>query len=142
MQVVSNISFPNADEGRIVAEAYSLLPGDLRDTKACQAALEAASFNPACPTYVLAECVLVYMEPEDSASVVRWLGRWLRTAAFVVYEQVRAPRLKCKRSVQHVRLSPRLQESQCPWSFVCSMTGTPLLYAKHGVSHEALTNAM
>jgi hypothetical protein len=38
---------------------------------------------------VLAECVLVYMEPEDSASVVRWLGQWLPTAAFVVYEQVR-----------------------------------------------------
>ena len=77
-----------ADEGRITAGAYSLLPGDLRDTRACQAALEAAGFDPACPTYVLAECVLVYMEPEDSASVVRWLGHWLPTAAFVVYEQV------------------------------------------------------
>lgn len=78
----------HADEGRITAEAYNLLPGDLRDTRACQAALEAAGFDPACPTYVLAECVLVYMEPEDSASVVRWLGHWLPTAAFVVYEQV------------------------------------------------------
>ena len=71
-----------------MAEAYSLLPGDLRDTKTCQAALQAANFDPACPTYVMAECVLVYMEPEDSASVVRWLGQWLLTAAFVVYEQV------------------------------------------------------
>ena len=79
-----------ADEGRIVADEYSLLPGDLRNTQACQAALEAARFDPACPTYVLAECVLVYMEPEDSASVVRWLGHWLPTAAFVVYEQVSA----------------------------------------------------
>jgi tRNA wybutosine-synthesizing protein 4 len=78
-----------ADEGRIVSEAYSLLPGDLKDTRACQAVLEATGFDPACPTYVLAECVLVYMEPEDSASVVRWLGQWLPTAAFVVYEQVR-----------------------------------------------------
>ncbi|CAL5221350.1 g3526 [Coccomyxa viridis] len=77
------------DEGRITAEAYNLLPGDLRDTRACQAALEAAGFDPACPTYVLAECVLVYMEPEDSASVVRWLGHWLPTAAFVVYEQIK-----------------------------------------------------
>lgn len=72
-----------------MSEAYSLLPGDLKDTRACQAALEAAGFDPARPTYVLAECVLVYMEPEDSASVVRWLGQWLPTAAFVVYEQVR-----------------------------------------------------
>ena len=94
--VVLTVFWSHADDGRIVAEAYSLLPGDLRDTKACQAALEAARFDPACPTYVLAECVLVYMEPEDSASVVRWLGHWLCTAAFVVYEQVCASRLGCK----------------------------------------------
>lgn len=80
----------SAGEGRIEADAYSLLPGDLRNTRACQAALEAACFDPACPTYVLAECVLVYMEPGDSAAVVRWLGHWLPTAAFVVYEQVSA----------------------------------------------------
>ena len=78
----------HADEGRIVSEAYCLLPGDLRDTAACQAALEGDGFNLARPTYILAECVLVYMEPEDSAAVVRWLGHWLATAAFVVYEQV------------------------------------------------------
>ena len=97
--VVSTVFFPRTDEGRIVAEAYSLLPGDLRDTKACQAALEAANFDPTCPTYVLAECVLVYMEPKDSASVVRWLGHWLPTAAFVVYEQVCASRLRSEESV-------------------------------------------
>ena len=91
-----------------MAEAYSLLPGDLRDTTACQAALEAADFDPACPTYVLAECVLVYMEPEDSASVVRWLGQWLCTAAFVVYEQVGASCLRCKQSAQYVPLKPSL----------------------------------
>ena len=86
----------SADDGRVVSEAYSLLPGDLRNTKACQAALEAAGFDPACPTYVLAECVLVYMDPEDSSSVVRWLGQWLRTAAFVVYEQVSPSCLRCE----------------------------------------------
>ena len=97
--IVSTVVSPHADEGRIVAEAYSLLPGDLRDTKACQAALEAAQFDPACPTYVLAECVLVYMEPEDSASVVSWLGHWLCAAAFVVYEQVGASYLRFKGSM-------------------------------------------
>ena len=77
-----------AEQGQVISEAYSLLPGDLRDSRACQSSLEAAWFDPTCPTYVLAECVLVYMDPEDSASVVRWLGHWLPTAAFLVYEQV------------------------------------------------------
>lgn len=111
-QIIKTVFCLHADEGRIVAEAYSLLPGDLRDTKACQATLEAAGFDPACPTYVLAECVLVYMEPEDSASVVRWLGQWLRTAAFVVYEQVRAFGLRCKESVQYVHFSPPLASGE------------------------------
>lgn len=95
-----------AEQGKIISEAYSLLPGDLRDSRACQASLEAAGFDPTCPTYVLAECVLVYMEPEDSASVVRWLGHWLPTAAFLVYEQVRKAIL--------LRLFCRLSETKMP----------------------------
>ncbi len=95
-------------QGRIISEAYSLLPGDLRDTRACQASLEAAGFDPACPTYVLAECVLVYMEPEDSASVVRWLGHWLPTAAFVVYEQV--SKGSCRLAAEDQSSTPRCPE--------------------------------
>lgn len=78
-----------AGAGSVVSEPYCLLPGDLRDTKVTEAALTQAGFNPQLPTYVLAECVLVYMEPSESAAVVRWLGSFLSTAACVVYEQVR-----------------------------------------------------
>lgn len=48
----------------------------------------ASGFDPQLPTYVLAECVLVYMEADESAAVVRWLGKFLNTAACIVYEQV------------------------------------------------------
>ena len=41
------------------------------------------------PTYILSECVLVYMDPVDSAAVVRWLGSTFSCAAMAVYEQVR-----------------------------------------------------
>ena len=52
------------------------------------AAVERAGLQYDVPTYVLSECVLVYMEPSDSAAVVRWLGERFTTAALVVYEQV------------------------------------------------------
>lgn len=55
-----------------------------------EAGLLAAGFDPKLPTYVLAECVLVYMEAHESAAVVRWLGSFLSSAACVVYEQVRS----------------------------------------------------
>ena len=61
---------------------------DLRDLGALQASLETAGFQPTIPTYVLAECVLVYMEPHESAALLKHLGQQLPSAVCVVYEQV------------------------------------------------------
>ena len=63
---------------------------DLRDLKSLQQSLESAGFQPELPTYVLAECVLVYMEPSESAALLRHLGQQLPSAVCVVYEQVYA----------------------------------------------------
>ena len=41
------------------------------------------------PTLFLAECVLVYMEPEKSKELVRWAGANFTTALFVNYDPVR-----------------------------------------------------
>lgn len=79
----------NAGTGRIQSERYCLLPGDLRDAPAIQQALIQAGLQAELPTLVLAECVLVYMEPQHSAELLRSLGRLLPTAACVVYEQIR-----------------------------------------------------
>lgn len=40
------------------------------------------------PTYILSECVLVYMEPRDSSALLAWAARMFSTAAVVIYEQV------------------------------------------------------
>ena len=40
------------------------------------------------PTVFLAECVLVYMEPEKSAAIIDWAGTNFKTALFINYEQV------------------------------------------------------
>jgi tRNA wybutosine-synthesizing protein 4 len=53
-----------------------------------EGALSSASWDPLAPTYVLCECVLVYMEPEHSAALVRWFGERCPRAVGVVYEQI------------------------------------------------------
>ncbi|GMH42170.1 hypothetical protein BSKO_10089 [Bryopsis sp. KO-2023] len=77
------------EEGQILSEEFCLLPVDLRKLDGFLKQLEEAKFDFSTPTYVLSECVLVYMEPEDSASVINWLGKRLQTAACVVYEQIK-----------------------------------------------------
>ena len=70
-------------------DRYCLLPGDLRDPQAVLAQLQEAGFSPQAPTLVLAECVLVYMEPQHSRALVAALGALMPTAALVIYEQAR-----------------------------------------------------
>ena len=53
-----------AEEGRVLTPRYRLLPADLRDPPQLEAALEAAGLDPAAPTFVLSECVLVYLQPQ------------------------------------------------------------------------------
>ena len=40
------------------------------------------------PTLILAECVLIYLDPEVSRAVIDWTGHKFPTSIFVVYEQV------------------------------------------------------
>lgn len=77
-----------ADQGQIVTDSYCLLPVDLRNLSGLQETLKSAGFDPGLPTYVLSECVLVYMEPQESAALLRHLGQSLPSAVCVVYEQV------------------------------------------------------
>lgn len=78
----------DADAGRVISPAYRLLPADLRRIHSLEEALEGGGFDFGAPTLVLCECVLVYMEAEESAALVRWLGDRLRCAAMAVYEQI------------------------------------------------------
>ena len=40
------------------------------------------------PTLIIAECVLIYLDPNVSRAVVKWCADKFETAAFVIYEQV------------------------------------------------------
>lgn len=78
----------NVAAGEVLSPAYSLLSADLRNIDQVEAALSHAGVDFDAPTFVLAECVLVYMEPRESMALLSWFGQRLSTAALAIYEQV------------------------------------------------------
>eukprot|EP00047_Mylnosiga_fluctuans_P020801 m.96485 g.96485 ORF g.96485 m.96485 type:complete len:118 (+) comp8635_c0_seq3:437-790(+) len=84
-----------------VADRYHLVAADLRDVPALAAALTAAGLDLSVPTVVLAECVLVYVEPAAAAAILAWLGQAFADIAFINYEPVTLSR-------QSMRGMPRL----------------------------------
>lgn len=40
------------------------------------------------PTFIIAECVLIYLDPDSSRTIVGWASRTFSTAIFFLYEQV------------------------------------------------------
>jgi len=80
----------NCERGEVLSSRYSLLPADLREPDQVEAALTRAGINYSVPTFILAECVLVYMQPQQSNNLLRFLGqKFSKTAAaMVLYEQV------------------------------------------------------
>lgn len=73
----------------ISGPGYRLVTADLRDIASMQAALRGAGLDPTAPTLLLSECVLVYLEPEDSCAIIAWAAQALERAVFVTYEQIR-----------------------------------------------------
>ena len=69
-----------------------LISGDLTRFKdEIQRKLEGHGFNPECPTLFLSECVLIYLQVQDSDRLIQELKDWTQKAprsAFLVYEQV------------------------------------------------------
>lgn len=70
--------------------SHRLVSADLRKLESLRGVLEAGGLRTDRPTLVLAECVLVYMEPDEGAALVRFLGETLDDAAMVVYDMVNA----------------------------------------------------
>jgi tRNA wybutosine-synthesizing protein 4 len=75
--------------GDIDGAVYKLLTADLRDVASLQAVLTAAGIDSSAPTLFLSECVLVYLEPEESCSIIAWAGQNFDRSVFVTYEQIR-----------------------------------------------------
>lgn len=70
------------------SRGYHLAIADVRDLEQCSGALEDAGWDPSEPTLVLAECVLVYLPPSDSAALLSWFASRCTHVAIVAYEQI------------------------------------------------------
>ncbi|PVF96733.1 leucine carboxyl methyltransferase [Serendipita vermifera] len=74
----------------LTSPTYHLLPVDLRQS--IEAVLEplvssdSPVLSPNVPTLFLAECVLVYMVPEDSAKLMQWFTSTFTNAFGIIYE--------------------------------------------------------
>eukprot|EP00850_Spirogloea_muscicola_P009396 SM000052S17788 [mRNA] locus=s52:594894:598379:+ [translate_table: standard] len=79
----------HADKGELHSSLYHLIPVDLRDLQSLDSALVRAAVDVSLPTLILAECVLIYLEPQSSRNICKWAGEHFTTAAFVIYEQIR-----------------------------------------------------
>ncbi|KAG8431465.1 hypothetical protein GDO86_018634, partial [Hymenochirus boettgeri] len=67
---------------------YSIIGADLRNLKDMEEKLKKMNMDPQLPTLLVAECVLVYMTVEQSASLLKWATDTFPTAMFISYEQV------------------------------------------------------
>ncbi|EPS72573.1 hypothetical protein M569_02182, partial [Genlisea aurea] len=76
------------ERGEVLGEHYKLLPCDLRDIRQLDDIISLADIDPSLPTFIIAECVLIYLNPEYSRSVVRWCSGKFTTAVFFLYEQI------------------------------------------------------
>lgn len=65
-----------------------LVGADLRRIDGLRSALDACGLDPSAPTLVLLECVLVYLEPEESAGLLSFISSYLQDPACLVYDMV------------------------------------------------------
>ncbi|CAM8987260.1 unnamed protein product [Rhodiola kirilowii] len=76
------------DEGEVLSDHYKLIPIDLRDIPRLDEVIAKANMDPSLPTFIIAECVLIYLDPDSSRKIVSWASRTFSTSIFFLYEQI------------------------------------------------------
>ncbi|RVW84537.1 Leucine carboxyl methyltransferase 1 [Vitis vinifera] len=74
--------------GEVLSDHYKLLPVDLRDIQKLDDVIAMANMDPSLPTFIIAECVLIYLDPDSSRGIVAWASKKFSTAVFFLYEQI------------------------------------------------------
>lgn len=67
---------------------YHLVAADFTDLPSLEAKLMESEVSFSCPTIILAECALVYMDHTKTSKMMAWLSSKFSSCAFVNYEQL------------------------------------------------------
>ncbi|XP_010275434.1 PREDICTED: tRNA wybutosine-synthesizing protein 4 isoform X2 [Nelumbo nucifera] len=76
------------EKGEVLSDHYKLLPVDLRDIPNLDSIMAQAQLDPSLPTFIIAECVLIYLDPDSIHAIVGWASKTFSTAIFFLYEQI------------------------------------------------------
>ncbi|EYU42345.1 hypothetical protein ABFS82_14G151700 [Erythranthe guttata] len=78
----------STEKGEVLGDHYKLIPVDLREIEKLDDLISLANIDPSLPTFIIAECVLIYLDPDSSRAIVGWASRTFSTAIFFLYEQI------------------------------------------------------
>ncbi|CAN1248876.1 Leucine carboxyl methyltransferase 1 homolog [Linum perenne] len=78
----------SCENGEVLSDHYKLLPIDLRDIPKLDDVIAFANMDPSLPTFIIAECVLIYLDPDSSRNIVGWASKAFSTSVFFLYEQI------------------------------------------------------
>ncbi|KAF9615337.1 hypothetical protein IFM89_022988 [Coptis chinensis] len=79
---------PYIQKGEVLSDHYKLLPVDLREIPKLDDVINLAQLDRSLPTFIIAECVLIYLDPDSTRNIVSWASRAFSTAIFFIYEQI------------------------------------------------------
>ncbi|XP_018094768.1 leucine carboxyl methyltransferase 1 isoform X2 [Xenopus laevis] len=99
---------------------YSIIGADLRNLKDMEEKLKKMSMDPQLPTLLVSECVLVYMTPEQSASLLQWATNTFPTAMLINYEQVTMESLSHETLLLENNLLEWINQLLITWGFFCN----------------------
>ncbi|KAG2455890.1 LCMT1 methyltransferase, partial [Polypterus senegalus] len=86
--ITVHVPYSSPDSQSLDSDRYCIVGADLRDPSMLEEKLRKFQLDTQLPTLLVAECVLVYMSPEQSSHLIKWAASTFNTAMFISYEQV------------------------------------------------------